>query len=334
MISYQERALTNMNICIVGYGAIGPAHAEAISSIDNATLYAICDIDKARADEGALKHNCKAIYSFEECLSDENIESVHICTPHYLHFEMITKAIDSGKSVVAEKPITMTKDEFSRLYLEYKNAPIFPIIQNRTNHSIKTLKEIIDTDKSLGNLKSVKGILTWFRDKSYYDSALWRGTKEYEGGGVLINQAIHTLDLMIYLGGKISSVTATTSNKSLKEVIEVEDTVDAYLKYENGARGIFYATNAYSDDSPVLIELEFENASFKYTSNKLYRNDEFLCSDETKFIGKSYWGSGHERTLYDLYTEKKLLGLDDIKNTMDTVFAIYESAELGKEITL
>ena len=102
-----------MNVCIVGYGAIGPVHAKALSYVKNATLYAICDIDKKRADKGAAEYNAKAIYSFDECINDEKIESVHICTPHFLHFEMIKKALDAGKRVVCEKPLVMTKKEFN-----------------------------------------------------------------------------------------------------------------------------------------------------------------------------------------------------------------------------
>lgn len=323
-----------MNICIVGFGAIGPVHADSISLIDSVTLYGICDIVKERADKAAEKYGCKAFYSFDECLLDKNIDSIHICTPHYLHYDMIKKAIQANKKVVAEKPIVMKKDEFSALLKDYSDAPIFPIVQNRTNLCIKELKNIIDTDQNLGKLTAVKGILTWYRTAEYYKSSAWRGTKLYEGGGVLINQAVHTLDLMVYLGGKVSSVTASASNKSLRDVIEVEDTIDALLQYENGAKGIFYATNAYTSNSPVQLELEFENASFKYMSGKLHRNNELICTDEIKFLGKAYWGSGHERTLYDLYVNKSTLGLADIKNTMYTIFAIYESAEKKEEIYL
>ena len=323
-----------MNICIVGFGAIGPVHADSINMIESVTLYGICDIVKERADKAAEKYGCKAFYSFDECLLDKNIDSIHICTPHYLHYDMIKKAIQANKKVVAEKPIVMKKDEFSALLKDYPDAPIFPIVQNRTNLCIKELKNIIDTDQSMGKLTAVKGILTWYRTAEYYNSSIWRGTKLYEGGGVLINQAVHTLDLMIYLGGKVSSVTASASNKSLRGVIEVEDTIDALLQYENGAKGIFYATNAYTSNSPVQLELEFENASFKYMSGKLYRDNELICTDDAKFLGKAYWGSGHERTLYDLYVNKSTLGLTDIKNTMYTMFAIYESAEKKEEIYL
>ena len=323
-----------MNICIVGFGAVGPVHAESLNLIKNVNIYGICDILKERADEGAEKYGCKAFYSFEDCLSDENIDSIHICTPHYLHFEMIKSAVWAGKKVVCEKPVTMKKDEFEYLLKHHGDGSVFPIIQNRTNKCIKELKSIIDNDNTLGKLIAVKGILTWYRDADYYNSAEWRGTKLYEGGGVLINQAVHTLDLMIYLGGELEKVTATMTNKSLEGIIEVEDTVDAYMLYKNGAKGIFYATNAYPGNSPIQLELIFENTSFRYISGKLYRDDTEICVDDKKFFGKEYWGAGHERMFYDLYVNDKKLTLNDIKATMQAMFAIYESADIGKEIKL
>ncbi len=322
------------NICIVGYGAIGGTHAEALTHVNEACLYGICDILKDRANDGAKKYGCKAFYDYDECISDDSVDSIHICTPHYLHYEMIKKAVDNGKTVVVEKPVVMTETELADLTENYIEAPIYPIVQNRTNECIKELKKIIETDSTLGRLCAVKGILTWCRDEEYYKSAAWRGTLSQEGGGVLINQAVHTLDLMIYLGGAVETVSASMSNKSLKGIIEVEDTVDAYLKYENGAKGIFYATNAYGANSSVQLELEFENASFVYMSGKLYCNGVLVCEDETGFLGKSYWGLGHLRVFSDLYENHKGIGMADINSTMNTMFAIYESAKSNKEISI
>ena len=315
------------NVCIVGYGAIGPIHAEALSGMEDVTLYGICDIDKKRADTGASEYNCKVFYKLEDCLLDEKVDSIHICTPHYLHYEMIEKCLTAGKQVVIEKPITMKQEEFSELLSKYQGKPVYPVMQNRTNKCVTTLKEILDTDDGLGKLISVKGILTWHRDAKYYNSAAWRGTLNYEGGGILINQAVHTLDLMIYLAGNVTSVSATVSNKSLQGVIEVEDTVDVFMEFENGATGIFYATNAYGKNSKPQIELEFEHASFQYAGGELCRDKEFICRDDHKFSGKEYWGSGHGRMLYDLYSNQKAFMVEDIKNTMETMFAIYKSAE-------
>lgn len=325
-----------MNAVVVGYGAIGPVHAKAIDEIEGVTLYGICDIIKERADEAALKYNTKAFYDYDECLKDENVDYVHICTPHYLHYEMITKALDSGKRVVVEKPAVMTKKELDVLYSKYDTKKIFPIIQNRTNLCIAELQKRISENDDLGELKGIKAIVTWSRDKAYYTNDDWHGRKAKEGGGVLINQALHTLDLMMLFGGKAESACACAGNFSLKNVIEVEDTLSAFINYKNGAKGIFFATNAYSKNSDVEVELHFENRTFSYRGAKLYENEEYICSDSDEFEGKKYWGAGHKKTLYDLYVGDSKLCLDDVKDTLMALFAIYESANDGKsrEITV
>ena len=322
-----------INICIVGYGAIGPIHATALKDIDGVKIYGICDIQKDIADKAAIEYGCKAFYDYDECLKDENVDSVHICTPHYLHFEMITKALDAGKKVVSEKPIVMKKEELDLLYEKYDTSKVFPIIQNRTNPSIVKLKELITTN-DYGPLKAVKGIVTWCRDAAYYNSADWRGTLKYEGGGVLINQTVHTLDLMVYLGGGVKSVSSSMCNHSLKGVIEVEDTLNSCIEFKNGAKGIFFATNAYPLNSGVQFEMEFENKSFLYYNGALYSDGELICADADKAVGKIYWGNGHARTLKDCYTGGSKLCADDVKDTMYTMFAMYESANKGEAVEL
>ena len=322
-----------INICIVGFGAIGPIHAEATKDLEGVNIYGICDIKKDVADSAAEKYSCKAFYDYDECLKDEAIDCVHICTPHYLHFEMITKALDAGKRVVSEKPIVMKKEELDILFEKYDTSRVFPIIQNRTNTSIAKLKELIESN-DYGSLKAVKGIVTWCRNESYYNSADWRGTLKYEGGGVLINQAIHTLDLMVYLAGQVKAVSSSMCNHSLQGIIEVEDTVNSYIEFKNGAKGIFFATNAYPVNSGVQLELEFENKSFVYNSGALFADGELILTDSEKAVGKVYWGNGHSRTLKDYYLNGSKLCIDDIKDTMYTMFAIYESANKGEGVEL
>ncbi len=324
-----------MNVCIVGYGEVGKVHANVISELDGITLYGICDNNRERAALGAQQHCVKAFYDFDDMLKDTNVQSVHICTPHYLHYEMTVKAIAHGKKVFVEKPVTMTREEFDKLYAEFSDCDdIVPIFQNRANLCVQTLKTAFEQDKTLGRFISAKGIITWKRDRAYYEHDAWRGTKAYEGGGVLINQTIHSLDLMVNLGGPLQSVCASASNKSLRGIIEVEDTIDALMTYQNGANGIFYATNAHTTNDAPFFEFAFENALFRYIDRKLYRDNVFLCEDDSTICGKQYWGSGHEKIFYDYYINHKAIKIKDIKNTMDAMFAIYESAEKGEPVIL
>ena len=156
-----------INVCVVGYGAVGPVHAKALSKISNVNLYGICDVNKERAKKGADEYNSKAFDDFDECINDEKIDFIHICTPHYLHFEMITKALDSGKRVVVEKPPVMKKEELDILFRKYDVSKIYPIVQNRTNLCVMKLKELIYS-KEYGELKGIKSIVTWNRDEQYY----------------------------------------------------------------------------------------------------------------------------------------------------------------------
>lgn len=314
------------NVCIVGFGAIGPIHAKALADSENANLYAVCDIVAERAEKAGVK-----VYTdFDMMLQDSNIDSVHICTPHYLHFEMIKKALAAGKDVVCEKPVTMTKEEFLSL-LELENSDkVCVVLQNRLNPCIEKIRELMP---SLGKPVAMKGILTWHRSKDYYDSEPWRGKWKTEGGGLLINQAVHTLDLLGYLGGGFKSVQALMTNFSLKE-IEVEDTFTAHLSFD-GFAGIFFATNAYATNSSVHIEVAFEKDNIRYIDSKLYLNDELICEDVKAAHGKSYWGSGHALLFKNYYDKGEYFSPHDIKNTMNTMFAMYESAgNNGKSIDI
>lgn len=316
------------NVCIVGWGAIGPIHAAGIEKTENANFYAVCDVDYERIKDCRKKYQVSEYTKFDIMLRDEKIDSIHICTPHYLHYEMIEKALAAGKSVVCEKPAVMTAEELYKLSHLPGSDKVCFVIQNRLNDSIVKMKELLDSG-DLGRIISAKGILTWWRDEAYYNSGEWRGKWATEGGGVLINQAIHTLDLMIYLSGKVNSVKADMNNYSLENVIEVEDTVSAYLRFEAGHKGIFFATNAFEGGSDPHVEFVCEKGRVCYMNNKLYLNGVTLETDSKPTVGKDYWGNSHEVLVKRYYDGGEYFSLNDIKNTMKTMFAIYESAKNG-----
>lgn len=322
--------------CIVGYGSIGPVHAKAIQHMDSARLYAVCDNDDKRAMACRDENDCEIYTDFEQMLKDQNIDVIHICTPHYLHMEMATKAIIAGKHVVLEKPVAMNPQELHVLckIVSESNKKLCVMFQNRENPCIRTLKRLQREDAFIGKLLGVWGNLSWSRDFDYYKSSPWRGKWETSGGGVLMNQAIHLLDLMIYFGGEVNSVKSSISNKGLPE-IQVEDTVDAVISFESGVKGIFNATNLYSINSGYRLELDFENAGFRYSDGSLFKTvngeTELIMKDNKMTPGKSYWGSGHEVAIKAFYdsiekNENNFTGLSDVLQVMNTVFKIYEGA--------
>ena len=318
------------NVCIVGYGAIGPLHAEALDETQNAQLYAVCDINPERIRLCQEKYEVKGYQYFAEMLTDQNIDSVHICTPHYLHFEMIMAALKAGKSVVVEKPVTMTKEQFDILLHTKGSDKICLVFQNRLNPCARMLKSIAK-EQTLGQAICAKGIITWLRTREYYLSDSWRGKWATEGGGLMINQAVHTLDMLIYVMGDIQSLRATMANYSLTDTIEVEDTASAYFQFANGATGIFFATNAYKENDMPDIEVVFERGKARYVDNTLYIDNKPVCTDVAATGEKAYWGKGHVTLFQEYYDQGRYFTISDAKNTMYALFGMYESAREGSK---
>ncbi len=331
------------NACIVGYGAIGPIHAEAVARADHARLYAVCDSDADKLSLCREKYDVLTYADYQAAVNDPKIDVIHICTPHYLHKEMAVRAMEAGKDVVLEKPAAMNRDELAQIQQTQAltGRRVCLMLQNRTNAAIQALKATAD-DPALGKLVGIEGAMTWHRDAAYYRSGAWRGTWTQEGGGVLINQAVHLIDLFSYLGGGIQSVRASISTKYLDGIIEVEDTADGLLTLPGGVRACFYATNAYDTNKPFRIELEFENALLRYADNRLYKiadTAEVVASDDMDTPGKRYWGVGHQYVISQFYQSLaaggRYISLADGINTMEALFAFYESAKAGgKEIKL
>lgn len=329
-------------VCVIGCGVVAPVHMKAVSALENAELYAVCDIVHERADKYAAEFSAKAYYDYAEVLADSEIDSVHICTPHYLHVPMATAALAVGKNVVLEKPVCMNCDELEALCAAEKAsfAKLCIMLQNRTNNSIQELKRIIAEDKSIGRLMGISGVMNWHRDAEYYNSEAWRGRWDTEGGGAVINQAVHLLDLIDWFGGA-KSIRASISTKLLGDVIEVEDTADAYMELENGANATFYATNTFAVNRPVQLEICFENAAFRYADSMLWRiegeNAEIVARDKGKKLGKDYWGSGHERVIKSFYDSLedgvcRYITLDNARHSAALMCALYESAKSGEAV--
>ena len=322
------------NACIVGLGAISPMHINSIEKSKSATLYAVCDNNPEKLKKFLDSDSLVCYDDFDDVINDDNIDSVHICTPHFLHYEMVVKALKAGKKVVCEKPVTMTREEYNKLIQLEEQKDVCIILQNRYNPCTQKLKEIVE-NKTYGDVLGSKAIVTWKRDKAYYESEPWRGLYKTEGGGALINQFVHTLDYFSYLISDVESVKAKTANFSLENVIEVEDTVCAYLRLKNNTTGVFFVTNAHVVSSPPEFEIVFENATVRYSDNCLFVDGLVIERDHVATGEKAYWGLSHATLVSNYYDNGISFCPKDIKNTMETMFSIYESANLnGKEVVL
>ena len=324
--------MEKFNAVIVGCGAIAPIHAEAIKQSEYAELYGVCDIDESKLNE----YNVKKFTSFDEVLRDTDVDAIHICTPHYLHPDMIVKGINSGKSLVVEKPIAITIDALSRLdtLCREPNCKILTVLQNRYNSCIVKMKEIV-SGFDLGRLLGLKGNVCWLRDANYYQTSDWRGKWETEGGGLVINQAIHMLDMLNYLGGGAVAIKGSIDTRALNDAIEVEDTAEATLYFPGNVRGHFFATNAYSCNEPFEITLTFESGIVRYMDGKLFdENFNVITVDQSSDGGKSYWGDSHKVVIDNFYSS--LAGnakpyptiFDGIRAT-ELALGLYESAKIN-----
>lgn len=327
-----------MKVVVVGYGAVGPVHAHAIHELDSAELYAVCDTSKERTTLGQKEYACIVYNDYEDVLKDSNIDVVHICTPHHLHLEMTMKALEAGKHVVLEKPAGIHMSEIEQLmdYTEtHPKQKVCVMLQNRRNACIEKLKELINTKKEIGTLQGVLGNVYWKRDAAYYAQDPWRGKWKTEGGGLLINQALHMIDMMIYFGGPVKDIKSVIAHWEISD-IEVEDEAKAILYFDSGAKGVFQATNNYVKDEPYNLELLFKNAHYRYADGRLYEILEngvnILAVDESVKVGKNYWGTGHKTVIRDFYNvltgnEGQYTDVRDAYETMKTIFTIYNQAE-------
>jgi len=298
--------MDKLKAAIIGCGAICNNHGNSIEEILTGELVCVVDKVESKAKETAEKFGCKYEVDYKKMLKNNEIQVVHIATPHFLHVPMIMDIVKAGKDVVVEKPVALNHQQSKTLIENLKDFPERKVIvcyQNRYNPTSIKAKEIIE-ERIYGDLIGIKGLVTWYRDKEYYTNSDWRGSFETEGGGVLINQAIHTLDLMQWFGGKIDKIKGHVDTRILEDVIEVEDTADATIKFSNGAIGVFYATNCNTTNSSVEIELNFEKGTLviKDGSITLHKDGEIqiLLSESVASGQKNYWGMSH-KVLIDQY---------------------------------
>ena len=323
---------------IVGCGSIAAVHSAVLNDLSGVELTACADIRPERAEAMAKQYHLHAYPSLEAMLDAEQIDVLHICTPHYLHVPMAAEAHLRGIHVFMEKPPAISRRQQQALFqLDDGGARIGVCFQNRYIDAAKKLKSMLDSGET-GRVLGIRGFVTWCRDAPYYTESGWRGKLETEGGGALINQSVHTLDLMNHFLGRPDSVEAICTNRHLKGVIEVEDTVDALIDY-HGIPGIFYATTAFSVNSPVLIELACEKMTIRMeeTEVTIRRPGQpveriFYPSDCN--LGKDYWGAGHYACIEDYYRcleEGRPFPNDlaSVRNTLDLVLSVYESAASG-----
>ena len=320
-----------MRIAVIGLGVIGKVHIKVIRETEN-ELVAVCDSDKEKL---SLYPEAVGYTDYITMLDEAKPDIVHICTPHYLHTEMILAGLERNVNVLCEKPIC-TKKEDIPLILEAETrskGQLGICFQNRYSPSTIFAQEYLKDKK----LVSAYGRLMWRRDENYYAQGEWRGKKATEGGGVLINQAIHVLDLLQMIAGMPKQIKAWTENLSLQHVIEVEDTATVF-----GCGGetdfCLMATNVAGKDYPTEMVFTTETETVRLLSDGVYVGDRYYdCNTKGEFFGKKVYGVGHRGLIYDFYDCIKngdkfpVNGVESVK-AIKLVLSAYES--MGKEIEI
>lgn len=338
--------MTILNTAVIGAGAIHICHINALRQIPGVALRALVDTESVKGLKLAMGYQCRFYQDYREMLLDDAIDVVHICTPHVEHKPMILAALAAGKHVFCEKPVGMNRSELVDITraAEQASGLLGVCYQNRYNPTSLRIRQALD-DSELGIMLSIKAVLTWSRSGTYYTESPWRGRLATEGGSLLINQAIHTLDLMQWFAGGVTRVKGVMDSGELAAVTEGEDSAMATLHFANGARGLFYASNCNTTDSPLLMEIHCERGSLLLNDNALWRVTSgervTLASDGSPDGSvKSYWGLGHQqaiRRFYHAITHPGYADYTDIREagkSLTLVEAIYRSSQLRQWIEI
>ena len=328
-----------MKAALIGAGVIGTLHAKVIAGL-GIELVAICDVDEKKAESLATLYAPKAaIYTdYKKMIGEIKVDAVHICTPHVLHAEQVIYALGCGVNVLCEKPLCAHPEQLAGVLEaeERSSATLGVSQQNRYNSSVKFALEYLS--KTSKKIKAAHGSVCWHRDISYYEESPWRGRLSEAGGGSLINQALHTLDLLEVFCGVPSNVTARADILNPKKNVEVEDTVTAV--FSGGADFTFFSSNNSPSNLPVELSFKLDSGENMIILPKAVVIDgKNVYEDDipVSTVGKSYYGGSHGKLFEDYYTciaEGKHFPIDgkEASKVMKLIFAVYASK--GEKINI
>ena len=335
----REKKKKPLRVAVIGCGRISPLHLRAAAEAPEAKLVACCDVDRARARATAAEYGIRAYTDFRKMIRRARPDAVHICLPHHLHTLVANYCFMKKIHVISEKPMAIDMESAERTvrYAELAGKQYGVIFQCRYNAPSRLVKEAV-TSGRLGRILSVRSVLTWNRPDSYYEGSNWKGTWDKEGGGVLIDQAIHSIDLVNWLvDSKIAEVSCTMANRA-HPTLDVEDSAEGLVIFENGVRYGFYCMNNYETDSPIEIRLVCEKgeAVFGYDEAVItYRDGSVERAHEEELVSDGdhiYWGTRHSCQIRQFY--RACLGEEPLEisgaealSTHRLIFALYEAAK-------
>ncbi|NLK08652.1 MAG: Gfo/Idh/MocA family oxidoreductase [Firmicutes bacterium] len=320
--------MTKLSVAIVGCGRISAMYKGVFQELkDEVEVKWAVDIKKDRAEAFAEGFaNCKVSTDYRDCLEAGDIDVIHIATSHDMHPVIAIDAMKRGIHVLTEKPMAITLDEADDMIktAEETNVKLGVIFQTRYVKGCMDIKKLVDEGK-LGKIIAARSYLSWSRPDSYYAQSDWKGTWDKEGGGVLIDQAIHSIDRTVWLiGDEIEWIEGTMGNRG-HAAVNVEDVAEAAIKFKNGCLYHLFACNYYSYDAPIQIEIVGEKGKAGLTQDlawvHLDGEERYEIKDgyDGLSVGPSYWGSSHVTQVRDFYKSVR----EDLPVTIDGVEGRY-----------
>ena len=305
--------MTTRRIGLVGCGDVSVVHFEAIRDIEGLELVGVADRDPEALARATAATGVPGFAGAQELIDAVGPDAVHVTTPHDEHVGPSLTALEAGVHVLQEKPLAHTLEEGRRLVEALDASPaggpeVGICFQNRYNLASQRLHEMLGSGE-LGAVRGAWASVVWTRSADYYRAKPWRGTWANSGGGLLINQAIHTLDLVQWLLGGVERTDGHVATRKYGDVIEVEDTAELLLHHGGGITTSFYATLTAPRHRPVEIELDCENAyvtlrggtdgglTIRWADGRVDTVGERSVTSG----GRSYWGVSHELLIRDFY---------------------------------
>jgi UDP-N-acetyl-2-amino-2-deoxyglucuronate dehydrogenase len=329
-----------VRVAVVGLGDVSHVHLAAIAAHPRAELVAVCDIDRSRT---LVAPQVPFFSAAETMLATTPLDCVHVCVPHHQHLAVTKQVVAAGVHVLCEKPVAHTLHEameFAALAAAHPELVVAICLQNRYNATVRTLLHELASHRR--TVTGVRGSVLWCRPPSYFNAKPWRGSMETAGGGALINQAIHTLDLLQLVGGTVQSVSASLATLSDND-IDVEDSATVHLEFASGATGFFTATNVNHANESIELIVATDGGHYLLRDNQLlFRNgegDQVLAQDEQVAGTQSYYGPGHRLLIHELYDAidtktNSYVHVQDAMPVMMLIDAARRSSELGHRVLL
>lgn len=346
---------TRTKFALVGAGVIGKHHGLVMSQLaDRVELVAVADVKRDRAEQLAAARGGRPYGSLSQALAAEEIDVVVVCTPTGRHGEVAIEALDAGKHVIVEKPAEITVAKTDGIIAAQRKAGtlVTVISQHRFDPATETTLAAIGRGE-LGRLTSGIASIDWWRGQSYYDSGDWRGTWELDGGGALMNQGVHTVDLLVAALGRPVEVFAYAGTLA-HERIEVEDVAVGVVRFESGALGVLHATTAaypglsarlqvHGDRGSAVIDND-QLAFFQVTAGGADREEKLMGTTESRAVPTAGSDPGQLSDAHRLQylnflgaldgTEKLRVDLETNRQSIGIITGAYESARTGRPVNL